>query len=344
MLGLSSSQFDPNRTLDLIGASRILRSWRRSCGHNFLIVRKMTPRFKVTVAWPQQTPFQWNGRLLARVSTRGEPLGKSRGIAMKKLILTGAALAALLGGSAMAADLPAAPIYKAPPPVAVWSWSGFYIGLNGGYSFGSDDFTQSLTQPGIVANSFDKHTVAPRGGLFGGQAGYNWQVGSVVLGVEGDAQWADQRGTSCGLLCLNQTGQTAGITVTQKLKWFSTVRGRLGWAHDSYLLYVTGGGAWAGIEENDALVVSGGGGGTFGASSSTTKSGWTAGAGIEAQLWGNWTGKLEYLHMDLGNMTTVFVPAPAAGITILTTSHIRDDLIRAGLNYKFGYGLTLAKY
>jgi outer membrane immunogenic protein len=255
---------------------------------------------------------------------------------MKKIVLTAVALAALLGGSAMAADLSTAPIYKAPPPVAVWSWTGFYIGVNGGYGFGSDDFTQSFTQPGLPASSFGKNTVAPKGGLFGGQAGYNWQVGSVVLGVEADAQWADQHDTSCGFLCQRQTGATGGILVTQKLKWFATARGRLGWANDGYLLYVTGGGAWGGIDENDTLIVVPGG--TFGVSSSTTKSGWTAGGGIEARLWGNWTGKFEYLHMDLGNTTSVFVPDPTAGVTIVTTSHIRDDLIRVGLNYKFGYG------
>ncbi|WP_245283518.1 hypothetical protein [Bradyrhizobium sp. URHD0069] len=81
----------------------------------------------------------------------------------KKIVLAGVALAALLGGSAMAADLSTAPMYKAPPAVAVWSWTGFYIGINGGYGFGNNDFTQSLTQPGIVASSFDKHTVAPEG-------------------------------------------------------------------------------------------------------------------------------------------------------------------------------------
>ncbi|WP_371259455.1 outer membrane protein [Bradyrhizobium sp. URHD0069] len=172
----------------------------------------------------------------------------------------------------------------------------------------------------------------PKGGLFGGQAGYNWQVGNVVLGVEGDAQWADQHDTSCGFLCQNQGALTAGITVSQKLEWFATARGRLGWANDGYLLYVTGGGAWGGIDENQTLFLPAG---TLGGSSSTTKSGWTVGGGIEARLWGNWTGKFEYLHMDLGNMTSVFVPDPVAGITIVTTSHIQNDLIRAGLNYKF---------
>jgi outer membrane immunogenic protein len=248
----------------------------------------------------------------------------------KKIVLTGVALAALLGGSAMAADLSTAPMYKAPPPVAVWNWTGFYIGINGGYGIGSNDFTQTLTQPGVVGSATSFDTVAQKGGLFGGQAGYNWQVGNVVLGVEGDAQWADQHGTSCGLICATQLG--ASITVSQKLEWFATARGRLGWANDGYLLYVTGGGAWGGIDENVTFAAPGG---TIGASFSTTKSGWTVGGGIEARLWGNWTGKFEYLHMDLGNTTSVFIPVPPLGPTIVTTSDIQNDLIRAGLNYKF---------
>src|SRR5690242_8853300 len=111
-------------------------------------------------------------------------------------ILTATALLALLGGSAMAADL-RAPVYKAPPPVPVWNWSGFYVGVNGGYSFGNDDVTQTVSQNGVAAIVPEKVVVAPKGGIFGGQAGYNWQVGSLVLGVEGDAQWAGQRDRAC---------------------------------------------------------------------------------------------------------------------------------------------------
>jgi outer membrane immunogenic protein len=125
---------------------------------------------------------------------------------MKKFLLSGAALLALLGGSASAADLPvkAQPL----PPVPVWSWTGFYVGINGGYSSGSAGFTQSaVDQPGGIFtgiatnNSFSTHRIDPKGGLFGGQVGFNYQTGPVVWGVEGDWQWADQHETACGLLC-----------------------------------------------------------------------------------------------------------------------------------------------
>src|ERR1700674_3530395 len=107
---------------------------------------------------------------------------------MKGLFLASVALMAL-AQDAMAADLPL-PVYKAPPPVSVrvpvWSWAGFYAGVNGGYSFGGDPFTQAISGG---ATTFTSTLIAPKGGLLGGQVSYNWQVGSIVFGVEGDAQW-----------------------------------------------------------------------------------------------------------------------------------------------------------
>jgi outer membrane immunogenic protein len=118
--------------------------------------------------------------------------------------------------------------------------------------------------------------------------------------------------------------------VDQRLDWLASARGRVGWANQGYLFYVTGGGAFGGVKETDSLP-----GIPAAASFSQNRTGWTAGGGIEARLWGNWTGKLEYLHFDLGNMTNSF--AFAAGPTALsTTSTVRDDVVRGGLNYKFG--------
>jgi outer membrane immunogenic protein len=255
---------------------------------------------------------------------------------MRKLVL--AAIAALIAGPGVAADLPVrAPAYKAAPLAAVWSWSGLYIGIDGGYGFGNDPFSQTVVRPGGNAASFEKSVVAPKGGFFGGQMGYNWQVGNIVFGVEGDAQWSGQHDKVCGFLCEAAVGFVEATTVEQKLKWFATARGRLGWANESYLLYVTGGGAWAGIDETDAFIDAGL---TFVAGSSRTKSGWAVG-GIETRLWGDWTAKLEYLHIDLGSATSVL---PVSGASIITDSRIRDDIVRAGINYKFGYGPVVASY
>jgi len=235
----------------------------------------------------------------------------------------------ILAGSAVGPAPVAAMPVKSPVPA--WSWTGFYVGGNGGYGVGSDPFSQLVTVAGTPGfSTFAKANVAPVGGLLGGQAGYNWQAGAVVLGVEADAQWADLDGQSCGISCPGFFGAAFYPTVSQRLDWFATARGRVGFANDGYLFYVTGGGAFGGVTETDALPLL-----PAAASFSRNRSGWTAGGGIEARLWGRWSGKLEYLHVDLGSTTNAFTFA--AGPTVLsTTSAIRDDLVRVGLNYKVG--------
>src|SRR5205085_12138898 len=121
---------------------------------------------------------------------------------MKKLVFAGVLLTAL-GGVASAADIPVKAPYRAPPPVPAWSWSGFYLGINGGYSVGTDDFNQVLTvvpgAGGLLFTSSAPNTIAPKGGFFGGQVGFNWQTGPVVFGVEADWQGASQTSTTtCG--------------------------------------------------------------------------------------------------------------------------------------------------
>jgi outer membrane immunogenic protein len=233
------------------------------------------------------------------------------------------------------------PLYTKAQPA---NWTGVYLGIDGGYGVGNNAFTQNLATPGSPITSVmsrDRQEIAPRGGFVGGQIGYNQQFNSFVLGVEGDAQWADLRDSACGIVC-----QIAGPafgggavfqTVSQHLTWFATARGRAGWAHDGYLFYVTGGAAWAGLEETDAI----GGPPTLAATFSRTKSGWAAGGGVEARLWDNWSAKLEYLRMDFGSTSnTILLP----GGSLTTTSSIREDTVRAGLNYKFGFGPVVAKY
>jgi outer membrane immunogenic protein len=218
---------------------------------------------------------------------------------------------------------------KAKAPA--WNWTGVYIGINGGYGTASDPISQLVTFAGAPsASTFADARVAPAGGLFGGQAGFNWQSGALVLGLEGDADWADQHGASCGLSCSPALNPAIYLTVDQRLGWLASARGRVGWANEGYLFFATGGAAFGGVKETDALP-----GIPATASFSQNRTGWTGGVGVEAQLWGNWTGKVEYLHFDLGSMTNSF--AFAAGPTVLnTTSSIRDNLFRLGLNYKLG--------
>ena len=257
---------------------------------------------------------------------------------MNKLLIAGAALAALIGTPALAADM----ALKAPPPPPppAWSWTGFYVGLNAGYSVARDPFNQTLNESGIAGSSSIDSRVSPQGGLFGGQMGYNYQTGNIVFGVEGDIQWSGEHDTAgCGIECISE----GGILVTegsaeQKIKWFGTVRGRIGWTDNDWLLYITGGGAWGGINQTTALNESGGGL-AIGASNTTsfTKSGGVIGAGTEVHLGGQWTAKFEYLYMDLGSVSnTLDLTALAGGIptTLTTNSKIRDNIVRAGLNFK----------
>jgi outer membrane immunogenic protein len=270
---------------------------------------------------------------------------------MRKFLLAGIALSALLAGSASAADLPVKAPYRAPP-VPLWSWSGFYIGINGGYGSGSDDVMQTLVTgfsavpppaPPFTLSSAAITTPAPKGGFFGAQLGFNWQTGPIVWGVEGDYQGASQASTTvCGGVCDRETvpgvvSLVENTSVYQKVKWFGTVRGRVGWASDGAMIYATAGGAWMGVDETDTVAFSitpGGASLAQAASFSSTRSGYSAGAGIEMRLWAGWTAKVEYLHLDVSGTTNTFAIGPAP--VTATSGRMRDDIGRLGLNWKFG--------
>lgn len=219
---------------------------------------------------------------------------------MKKLLLAGASLLAMGVVSASAADLPARMPVKAPAYVApmAFSWTGFYLGLNGGYGFGRGEFNGG----GLGSGGFDAG-----GGLFGATVGYNWQTGPLVFGLEGDIDWSGMRGSAtCG-----------GITSCDvRNDYLATIRGRLGYAMDRWMPYITGG---AGIGNVKTSIAG------FG-DTNNTKAGWTLGGGIEASLMGPWTAKVEYLHVDLGEADTA-----VAG----TSAKFTSDIIRGGINYKF---------
>src|SRR5262249_8344886 len=225
-------------------------------------------------------------------------------------------LSGLLSGAAAAAELGVEPriIYAPPPPPPprVWTWTGFYMGANGGYSSGADDYTQSLVvSPGPLSfSSFANNAINAKGGLLGLQAGFNWQTGPVVWGLEGDLQWASQSATACGHLCLQTVpGSLLGSSVYQKLKWFNTARARVGYANGPALLYITGGAACAGLEETGTITTSPPALTQSGAFSNRV-GGVAYGAGIEMRVMWGWTGKLEYLHLDLGGPTNTFPLLP----------------------------------
>jgi len=285
---------------------------------------------------------------------------------MKKIISAGIGLLALTGAAA-AADLPVkAPVYKAPPVIVdPWTWTGVYVGVNAGYSWGRSnthvDYFNTVTGLPIAppAGSITDVKFNLNGGIAGAQIGANWQNGIWVIGGEADIQWSGQKGSALFTCAVAPGGGVAGpcfpnltftppglagatLALDQKLQWFGTVRARLGVTPaPTVLLYVTGGLAYGEIETSGILT-----GGfpltSVSFSQSTTKSGWTVGGGVEGRLSGNWTGKIEYLYMDLGTVSGTVVNTPAL-IGANWSSHITDNILRVGLNYKFT-PYVVAKY
>jgi outer membrane immunogenic protein len=223
---------------------------------------------------------------------------------MRRVLLATISLLAFTATAAVAADLPRQMPAKAPAFVPVgYNWTGFYLGINGGYAWGRSNWSGFATSPN------------PSGGMVGGTIGYNWQgLGSPwVFGLEGDLDWTNIKSTFTDVTC--PTGcQT-------KNTWLGTARGRIGYAWDRVMPYVTGGLAVGDIKANQVGF----------AEVHDTKAGWAVGAGIEAALAGNWTAKLEYLHVDLGKINC------GAPVSCSVPSRIgfHADEVRAGVNYRF---------
>src|SRR5579884_2958359 len=176
------------------------------------------------------------------------------------------------------------------------NWTGFYAGVNAGYGAALGPVTQSFTPS---TNGGYQFAIAPQGWFGGGQLGYNWQTGPLVLGLEADAQG----GHASQALCYDFCGVgTFGISQTQT--WYATMRGRLGWAYGPVLLYGAGGAAFTTIKTNLSQTL----GNTVSGEFSDTRTGWTLGAGVEGVLAGPWSAKIEYLYMDSGSV-------PRAGLS-----------------------------
>jgi outer membrane immunogenic protein len=259
--------------------------------------------------------------------------------------------------SALAADLPVRTYTKAPVYVDPgYNWSGFYVGGNVGYSWGRSSDTSTLTNtPGtVLLSSADKSNLD--GVVGGGQIGYNWQMQSWLFGLEADIQGTGEKGsraftcgaTICtppvgGFLALVIPGPAVPATLTQKIDWFGTFRGRIGvLATPRVLLYATGGLAYGEVNSSESIGIVPS---VF--STSSTNVGYTIGAGIEGVIGGNWTAKLEYLYVDLGRVSGSFAtPTAALGggtITSNYSSRVTDNVLRVGVNYKFG-GPVVARY
>lgn len=199
--------------------------------------------------------------------------------------------------AAQAADLHQpykAPSYSEP---AFANWSGFYVGLNAGYGFGTSNW------------DVPSANTSPKGAVAGLTLGYNFQTGVWLWGVEGDADWSGMKGDSA---CALGTCET-------KNDWLATVRGRLGYTGwNGWLPYITAGVAGGDIKASDVL-----------GSESKMKIGWTAGLGLEYALWSNWSVKAEYLYVDLGSFSCSTCSVGGTDVSF------KSSLVRVGVNYRF---------
>jgi outer membrane immunogenic protein len=275
---------------------------------------------------------------------------------MKKLLLTTVALGAL-GMPAMAADMAPAPVYKAPVPVPVYyNWTGFYVGANAGYAWGHEDLNSNFTCPTgggaascaysfpanlAVVNAAGTGSVSSNGFTGGGQAGYNWQAGSVVYGIETDFDaFSLKQGSHTVTGAFPAAASSYFVTTSSSADWLYTLRGRLGWTvTPTVLLYATGGLALTDLHVNNAFNDNFAPMTAGASAASQTKAGWTVGAGVEFALWQRWTGKVEYLHTDFGSVSTTLttntIPAVAGPNVMTTSANLQADLVRVGVNYKF---------
>ncbi len=238
---------------------------------------------------------------------------------MRRLLTTALSLFAL-GGAAAAADLPPAP--QLPPLEAEPAWTGFYAGLNVGGAFGSSRNAFSIAGFGLPT-----FNTSLAGVVGGGEAGYNWQTGSWVLGLEASFDGSGLSGSRTAP-CIPPLCAALAASYTQKLPWFGTLRPRIGYALGNWLLYATGGGALGQVDTNATAAV-----GSFVATNnhSQTRGGWTLGGGVEVELMAGWSAKIEYLYVDLGSRTTTYLLNPP----ISNASHFSANVVTAGVNYHF---------
>lgn len=235
---------------------------------------------------------------------------------MTRFLSAGIAAAALFCAPAFAADMPMkAPVYKATP---IETWNGYYIGLNGGYGWDqSGPFNFTVDNPCCVK---------PRGGFGGGQIGFNSETNRWVWGIEADIQAADIKKS---VLDVN-----FGDTISSKVDWFGTLRGRIGYAFDPALVYFTAGLAYGNVKNSVSGPI------LVGAPYKIdhVNAGYVLGGGVEFKVAPNWTVKTEYQYINLGTND----PKNPAGTRFSQlgpgSTNVRDNdfhTVRIGLNYLF---------
>jgi outer membrane immunogenic protein len=274
------------------------------------------------------------------------------------------ASAMLLGGigSANAADMA---VKAMPPPAPIWNWTGFYIGGSIGGIWNDtrvDDYptgcfiTSVTCGGGAPVNPIRSDSIRLNDSRFigGGQAGFNWQSGRFVGGVEGDISWTGINQTAITTKIL--TAPLVGSMVhgdAMKQDWLATLRGRAGFTvTPSFLVYATGGLAFGHVQAASAVAFTATAD-TYAGAYDETRAGWTIGGGGEWMIAPKWSIKAEYLYVDLGKQTVNLActapgictspPQVAPGATYAADYRFREHIARVGLNYHFG-GPVVARY
>jgi outer membrane immunogenic protein len=271
---------------------------------------------------------------------------------MKKLVLAGVAGIALVAAMpANAADLGMRQPYKAPPvvaPVPIFTWTGCYLGGHVGGGWGRKEFSDP--SGAFFAGPGEAIRANTSGFLGGGQVGCDWQFApNWVIGIEGAAAWADLKGHTLdvfthgggSILAPAPTLTTTG-TFDARTDFLAGVTGRIGWAWDRWLLYAKGGAAW----DHDKYSFIGrvtavgipNGFAPFDIVASETRTGWTAGAGIEWAFWNNWSAKLEYAFYGFGNHRELLVDANNGRPPVPADITQQIHTLKLGINYRFGWG------
>ncbi len=257
---------------------------------------------------------------------------------LKKFLFSGAALAAIFTAqSGLAADLPSA---KAPPPppvpAPVFSWTGFYAGFSRGYGGGFSNADVTLAGPGLFVATNTGNRAS--GFTVGGQLGYNYQFGNLVLGLETDMQWSDIKASHQATTVASAASGYTYADIRHGINWFGTTRGRLGYAFGRVMPYVTGGVAYGEVEARGVQAAAGA---LISGARTETTVGWAAGAGAEVAVTDNVTARAEYVYVELPG-----VSGPAAAITPIgplagsfSTGALGAHIFRGGANWKFnGFG------
>ena len=249
------------------------------------------------------------------------------GVSMNRIVLaTGVAIAAFTG-SAFAADLPSrhsTQVFAPPPPIPLFTWTGFYVGVQAGYEFGRDNAALAVPALGSAPYGY-----SPNGVVGGGHAGYNYQFSSIfggngaVVGIEGDVEGADYR----------RGATTAGLgSTTTRSDVKGSIRGRFGVAVDRVLFYATGGAAFADFQTRyDATPLFGAGAVD---SFDHSRVGYTVGGGVEYAFMNTFSVRAEYRYSDYGTFTDQLVNA-APGLGASARHRETDNRVEAGVSYKF---------